>query len=174
MSVAEGNERVRTHASCAGGFDCRSNDVTFLDRAALSSRTSLRHIPVELADARDRAPMRSVLRERMLRGRSQANSLKPVVRSPIPSKESRINMPEAGEVDFRNAPEMLTPKEVARLCGVTPKTIAQWAKAGKIGSIATIGGHRRYWKTEIDLLVRATKGEPSQVTSRSYPGATLP
>lgn len=52
---------------------------------------------------------------------------------------------------------MLTPQEVAALFGVTPKTIARWAAAGKIGSIKTAGGHRRYWRAEIDVLVRAAQ-----------------
>lgn len=36
------------------------------------------------------------------------------------------------------------PYEVARLAGVDPKTVTRWAKAGKLPSIRTLGGHRRY------------------------------
>jgi excisionase family DNA binding protein len=52
---------------------------------------------------------------------------------------------------------MLMPREVATMFGVTPKTIARWAAAGKFGSIKTAGGHRRYWRAEIDVLVQASQ-----------------
>jgi predicted site-specific integrase-resolvase len=32
---------------------------------------------------------------------------------------------------------------------VDPKTVTRWAKAGKLGSIRTPGGHRRYSETEV-------------------------
>jgi predicted site-specific integrase-resolvase len=32
---------------------------------------------------------------------------------------------------------------------VDPKTITRWAKAGKLTSIRTLGGHRRYREAEI-------------------------
>ena len=50
-------------------------------------------------------------------------------------------------------PEVLiTPREVADLFGVDPKTVTRWAKAGKLTSIRTLGGHRRYRKSEVDEL----------------------
>jgi excisionase family DNA binding protein len=53
---------------------------------------------------------------------------------------------------------LLTPAEVAALFRVDPKTVTRWAKAGKISSIRTLGGHRRFRENEIrDLL----KGEQS-------------
>ena len=39
---------------------------------------------------------------------------------------------------------LLTPSEVAALFRVDPKTVTRWAKAGKLTSIRTLGGHRRY------------------------------
>lgn len=37
---------------------------------------------------------------------------------------------------------------------VDPKTVTRWAKAGKISSIRTLGGHRRYREAEVrELLV---------------------
>jgi excisionase family DNA binding protein len=46
------------------------------------------------------------------------------------------------------APEaLLTPAEVAALFRVDPKTVTRWAKAGKLSSIRTLGGHRRYRET---------------------------
>ena len=48
---------------------------------------------------------------------------------------------------------LLTPREVAELFGVDPKTVTRWAKAGKLTSIRTLGGHRRYRESEVrDLL----------------------
>ena len=36
---------------------------------------------------------------------------------------------------------------------VDPKTVTRWAKAGKLSSIRTLGGHRRYRESEVrDLL----------------------
>ena len=48
---------------------------------------------------------------------------------------------------------LLTPSEVATLFRVDPKTVTRWAKAGKLSSIRTLGGHRRYRESEVrDLL----------------------
>jgi excisionase family DNA binding protein len=43
----------------------------------------------------------------------------------------------------------LTPAEVATAFRVDPKTVTRWAKAGKLRSIRTLGGHRRYLETQI-------------------------
>jgi excisionase family DNA binding protein len=48
---------------------------------------------------------------------------------------------------------LLTPAEVASMFGVDPKTVTRWAKAGKLGSIRTLGGHRRYFGTEVQALI---------------------
>ena len=47
---------------------------------------------------------------------------------------------------------LLTPREVAELFGVDPKTVTRWAKAGKLTSIRTLGGHRRFRISEVDDL----------------------
>ena len=33
-----------------------------------------------------------------------------------------------------------------------PKTVTRWAKAGKLTSIRTLGGHRRYKESEVRAL----------------------
>jgi excisionase family DNA binding protein len=48
---------------------------------------------------------------------------------------------------------LLTPAEVAALFRVDPKTVTRWAKAGKLSSIRTLGGHRRYWEAEVRRLL---------------------
>lgn len=48
---------------------------------------------------------------------------------------------------------LLTPAEVAALFRVDPKTVTRWAKAGKLSSIRTLGGHRRYREAEVHALL---------------------
>ena len=48
---------------------------------------------------------------------------------------------------------LLTPAEVASLFRVDPKTVTRWAKAGKLTSIRTLGGHRRYKESEVKSLL---------------------
>ena len=50
---------------------------------------------------------------------------------------------------------LLTPAEVASLFRVDPKTVTRWAKAGKLTSIRTLGGHRRYKESEVKALLGA-------------------
>jgi len=52
---------------------------------------------------------------------------------------------------------LLTPAEVATLFRVDPKTVTRWAKSGKLTSIRTLGGHRRYKESEVKaLLLKST------------------
>jgi excisionase family DNA binding protein len=46
--------------------------------------------------------------------------------------------------------ELLTPAEVARIFRVDPKTVSRWAIAGKIDSVRTLGGHRRFYRSEVE------------------------
>ncbi len=48
---------------------------------------------------------------------------------------------------------LLTPAEVAALFRVDPKTVTRWAKAGKLTSIRTLGGHRRFRAREVHALL---------------------
>jgi excisionase family DNA binding protein len=54
---------------------------------------------------------------------------------------------------------LLTPAEVATLFRVDPKTVTRWAQAGKLTSIRTLGGHRRYREYEVRELLA---GVPQQ------------
>jgi excisionase family DNA binding protein len=65
---------------------------------------------------------------------------------------------------------LLTPGEVAQLFRVDPKTVTRWAAAGRISSIRTPGGHRRFRETEVRALLSgeelpaATPQVPAQPT----------
>ena len=48
---------------------------------------------------------------------------------------------------------LLTPAEVATMFRVDPKTVTRWAKSGKLTSIRTLGGHRRYREAEVRALL---------------------
>lgn len=48
---------------------------------------------------------------------------------------------------------LLTPTEVARLFGVDPKTVNRWALTGKIPSVRTPSGQRRYREGDIQVLL---------------------
>ena len=51
---------------------------------------------------------------------------------------------------------LLTPAELASLFRVDPKTVTRWAKSGKLTSIRTLGGHRRYKESEVKALLLKT------------------
>jgi len=72
---------------------------------------------------------------------------------------------------------LLTPGEVATLFRVDPKTVTRWASAGRIGSIRTPGGHRRFRESEVRALLRGVETDvsvPSQATPQSAPYAARP
>ncbi|MGH8793765.1 MAG: BldC family transcriptional regulator [Stackebrandtia sp.] len=54
---------------------------------------------------------------------------------------------------------LLTPGEVAELFRVDPKTVTRWAASGRIGSIRTPGGHRRFRESEVRALLQGELGE---------------
>jgi excisionase family DNA binding protein len=55
--------------------------------------------------------------------------------------------------DIRPENRLLTPSEVAALFRVDPKTVTRWAQQGKLHSIRTLGGHRRYSEAEIQQFL---------------------
>ena len=66
---------------------------------------------------------------------------------------------------------LLTPGEVAALFRVDPKTVTRWAAAGRIGSIRTPGGHRRFRESEVRALLEGegVLEEPEEATNRPHP-----
>ncbi len=55
--------------------------------------------------------------------------------------------------DLHQESRLLTPAEVAALFRVDPKTVTRWAQQGKIHSIRTLGGHRRYSEAEVQAFL---------------------
>ncbi|WP_062380106.1 BldC family transcriptional regulator [Demequina pelophila] len=53
--------------------------------------------------------------------------------------------------------KLLTPSEVAAIFRVDPKTVTRWAKVGKLSSIRTLGGHRRFREAEVHALLAAAQ-----------------
>jgi excisionase family DNA binding protein len=66
--------------------------------------------------------------------------------------------------------KLLTPAEVATLFRVDPKTVTRWAKAGKLTSIRTLGGHRRYKESEVKALLKTTLSNTSSEQSIKQAG----
>ena len=51
----------------------------------------------------------------------------------------------------------LTPGEVAAVFRVDPKTVTRWAAAGKLHSVRTLGGHRRFRASVVKALLAQTE-----------------
>ncbi len=64
---------------------------------------------------------------------------------------------------------LLTPAEVAAMFRVDPKTVKRWAVAGKLTTIRTPGGHRRYRAGEVFELQRVNT-EPASYATYTPPG----
>jgi excisionase family DNA binding protein len=64
--------------------------------------------------------------------------------------ERLIDEPESSRLP---AGELMLGTEVARVFRVNPRTVAIWAINGKLACIRTIGGHRRYWRADVEALL---------------------
>lgn len=56
-----------------------------------------------------------------------------------------------------NKSALMTPAEAAQAFRVDTKTLNRWADAGKLSFTRTMGGHRRYFRAEIDTLLAAER-----------------
>lgn len=61
--------------------------------------------------------------------------------------------PMADRAAARPVEQLLKPSEVAALFRVDPKTVTRWAASGRLSSIRTPGGHRRYRRSEVYALL---------------------
>jgi excisionase family DNA binding protein len=52
---------------------------------------------------------------------------------------------------------LLTPLEVASIFRVDTKTVTRWARSGKLSSVRTLGGHRRYPESEVLALLERSR-----------------
>jgi excisionase family DNA binding protein len=80
-------------------------------------------------------------------------------RRPCPGRGLRRR--KEGVVDTGD--RLLTPGEVAALFRVDPKTVTRWAAAGRISSIRTPGGHRRFRESEVRALLEGEEGLTADV-----------
>jgi excisionase family DNA binding protein len=60
-------------------------------------------------------------------------------------------------------PRYLQTAEVAAMLHVSPKTVARWAKEGKLPFMRTLGGHRRYPEAKIQELLDQLRDPGSAV-----------
>jgi len=55
---------------------------------------------------------------------------------------------------------LLRPKEVAAAFRVSTRTLQRWERAGLLRSERTLGGHRRYWRSDVQrALTRGSQTE---------------
>jgi len=73
--------------------------------------------------------------------------------NPSPDGDPGIPSPEPSPLTADGPADLLTPAEAAALIGVDPKTVSRWAASGKITSILTPGGHRRFLRSEIETIM---------------------
>ena len=55
---------------------------------------------------------------------------------------------------------MLTPAEAAAMLRVDPKTITRWAVQGRLRSVRTFGGHRRFPISDVRRLLEPPDEDP--------------
>jgi excisionase family DNA binding protein len=61
-------------------------------------------------------------------------------------------------------PELMRPREVCDAFRVDPVTVTRWANQGKLATVRTPGGHRRYSRDEVTALLAGSR------VSRQVPG----
>lgn len=69
----------------------------------------------------------------------------------------------SGDDLIKGRDRLMTPGEVAAIFRVDPKTVTRWAAAGRVSSIKTRGGHRRFRESEIRALLEETDQDVDQV-----------
>lgn len=54
----------------------------------------------------------------------------------------------------RQFPELLTLAETAAAFKVNTKTVVRWADKGRLKTVRTLGGHRRFYRDQVAALLR--------------------
>tara|TARA_Y100000310_G_C20450558_1_gene700500 strand:- start:114 stop:305 length:192 start_codon:yes stop_codon:yes gene_type:complete len=50
--------------------------------------------------------------------------------------------------------DLLTTSQVAKLAGVSTRTVRNWAELGKLRAGRTAGGHRRFKREEVEKMIK--------------------
>ena len=71
-----------------------------------------------------------------------------------------------GEYILKNSKdELLTPSEAAELLSISPTTIRLWARNGRLKSVKTLGGHRRFTRDEVLSLLTPSSTNDDNIFS---------
>jgi len=54
---------------------------------------------------------------------------------------------------------LFTPREVAEMLRVDPKTVSRWAEQGKLPALRTLGGHRRFRRSDLNDAIAKANSE---------------
>jgi len=65
--------------------------------------------------------------------------------------------PASSDADDVTKVDLMTPEEVAQLFRVDAKTVTRWATRGRVRSIRTPGGHRRFRREEVARLLHESE-----------------
>ena len=79
--------------------------------------------------------------------------MNPGTPAPAPEPEPAPG-PGPGPGPDADEERILTPREVARLFRVAPRTVTGWARTGKLSSFRTLGGAHRYYASEVEQRLR--------------------
>jgi molybdopterin-binding protein len=71
-------------------------------------------------------------------------------------------------VAMRNESPMLTPREAARLLGVSYATIKQWILSGKLRTVQTPGGHHRLTEAALKPFLQKDKSKSVAESRQRY------
>lgn len=66
------------------------------------------------------------------------------------------------------AAHLLTPREAARLLGISYPTIKQWILTGKLKTIQTAGGHHRITESALKPFLAKDKARPTAESRQRY------
>jgi excisionase family DNA binding protein len=66
-----------------------------------------------------------------------------------------------GRPDKPQIERLLTPAEVAVMFRVDPKTVVRWSNMGRLNSVRTLGGHRRFREAEVLAFLAGDSADPS-------------